>query len=66
MALEMSRFKRRSSAEIRRSTESAGQFIAADYAALLSSLAFLFRPGGVERLLKLAEEQGIPVPDDLA
>jgi hypothetical protein len=44
----------------------AEQFAAADYAVLLSSLEFLLPPGRVERLLKLAEEQGIPIPDDLA
>lgn len=44
----------------------AGQFAVADYAVLLSSLDFMLPPGRVERLLKLAEEQGIPIPDDLA
>ena len=44
----------------------AGQFAVADYAVLLSSLEFPLALGRVERLLKLAEEQGIPIPDDLA
>ena len=44
----------------------AGQFAVADYAVLFSSLEFMLPPGRVERLLKLAEEQGIPIPDDLA
>jgi hypothetical protein len=44
----------------------AGQFAVADYAVLLSSLELMLPPGRVERLLKLAEEQGIPIPDDLA
>lgn len=44
----------------------AGQLAIADCALFLSSLEFLPPPGRVERLLKLAEEQGIPMPDDLA
>lgn len=44
----------------------AEQFAAADYAVLLPMLKFMLPPGRVERLLKLAEEQGIPIPDDLA
>ena len=40
--------------------------VAADYAVLLSALGFLLRPGRVERLLKIAEGQGVLVPEDLA
>ena len=40
--------------------------VAADYAVLLSALGFLLRPGRVERLLKIAEGQGVRVPEDLA
>jgi hypothetical protein len=58
--------EREEAAHIPSLTASAGQCVAADYAVLLSSLAFLLRPGRVERLLKLAEGQGVRVPEDLA
>jgi hypothetical protein len=53
-------------AAIRPSPECEGGLTLADYAALMSSLAWLVRPGTVERLLKLAEEEGVSVPEDLA
>jgi hypothetical protein len=51
---------------IRWSAGPAGRLVPADYAAVMSSLTFLLRPGRVQRLLKVAEEQGVLVPEDLA
>jgi hypothetical protein len=55
-----------SPAVIRRSARPAERLPLADYEAALSSIASLAPPGAVQRLLEIAEAEGVPIPDDLA